>query len=295
MPDAKERTEVAYDPTDLRINPRPELPDDQGAEETASEARRRSLRGRLPAIATPIVVLLVLLGAWELATATGWQPHYLLPSPQSIAESLWTERSIYWSNTWTTLREVLIGFTVGAVLGFLFGVGIGLVASFRRALYPLLVASQSLPVLALAPLLVLWFGFGILPKLIIIIQIVFFPVTVATISGLLSVSEEALVFGRSLGAKWSALFFKVRLPASLPYVFSGLKISASYAAIAAVIAEWAGSEKGLGAMMLRANTNLQTEIVFGSLVLITFIGLGAFGLMVLLERIVVPWHERFRR
>jgi NitT/TauT family transport system permease protein len=286
---------VSIELEDLRINPRPQLPPGAEAEESAAEARRRSFRERLPAILTPIGVLLLVLGAWELATATGWQPHYLLPSPGEIGESLWTERGAYWSNALTTLTEVAVGFSIGALLGVLFGVAIGLVSGFRRALYPLLVASQSLPVLALAPLLVLWFGFGIVPKLIIIVQIVFFPVTVATISGLVSVSEEALVFGRSLGASWSALFFKVRLPASLPFIFSGLKISASYAAIAAVIAEWAGSTKGLGAMMLRANTNLQTEVVFGALVLITLIGLGAFGLMVLLERILVPWHERFRK
>lgn len=286
---------MTADLDNLRINPRPQLPPGAESEEGGRRARTASLRERLPAIVTPAIVVLVLLGAWELATVTGWQPPYLLPSPTAVAESLWTERDAYWSNAVATLTEVFVGFTLGALLGCLFGIGIGLVAGLRRAFYPLLVASQSLPVLALAPLLVLWFGFGIVPKLIIIVQIVFFPVTVATISGLLSVSEEALVFGRSLGARWSALFFKVRLPASLPFIFSGLKISASYAAIAAVIAEWAGSEKGLGAMMLRANTNLQTEIVFGTLVLITLIGLGAFGLMVLLERIFVPWHERFRR
>jgi putative hydroxymethylpyrimidine transport system permease protein len=161
----------------------------------------------------------------------------------------------------------------------------------RAALYPLLVASQSLPVLALAPILVLWLGFGIAPKIVIVVQIIFFPVTVATIQGLTSVSNEVLVFGRSLGASASTIFWKVRVPAMLPYLFGGLKIASSYAAVAAVIAEYTGAEHGLGALMLRANSDYNIPVVFGSVVLVTVIGLALFGLTSLAERKLTPWHR----
>jgi ABC-type nitrate/sulfonate/bicarbonate transport system permease component len=262
---------------------------------TSTKPRRRVDR-RVVAIQAllPLTLLVGLVVAWQIASASGWQPDYILPSPSTIAEDLWNDRDAYWENTKTTLEEIAVGFPIGLALGLAVGAAIGLVPAVRNAAYPLVVASQSLPTLALAPLLVLWFGFGIVPKAIIVVQVVFFPIVVATVTGLSAVSNQALVFGRTLGASRWKLLWKVRIPASLPYIFGGLKISASYAAVAAVIAEFAGAESGLGALMLRANDNLQTEAVFGALILITAIGVGAFALMSLLERVAVPWHEKFR-
>jgi len=242
----------------------------------------------------PLGFFALFIGVWQYASSSGWQPEYILPTPATIAEDLWQNRDGYWENTQTTLTEIAVGFPIGVGLGLLIGALIGLIPALRNTAYPFVVASQSLPVLALAPLLVLWFGFGITPKVIIVVQVVFFPVAIATITGLGAVSEQALVFGRTLGASSWKLLAKVRIPAALPHIFSGLKIAAAYAAVAAVIAEFAGSESGLGALMLRANDNLTTEAVFGSLILVTAIGVGAFALMSLLERVVVPWHERFR-
>lgn len=259
--------------------------------------KRRSpgIRRRIVALGVPAAILVLFFGGWELASASGWQPSYILPSPTVVLADLWHNSSAYWSEAQFTLEEVAWGLLCGVLLGLIAGAIIGLVPALRRGVYPLVVASQSLPVLALAPLLVLWFGFGLLPKVIIVVQAVFFPITVATIGGLASVSQDALIFGRSLGATWWQLFWKVRVPASLPQIFNGLKISASYSAIAAVIAEWAGSQRGLGASMLLADSNLGTTTVFSLLTIVTLIGLTVFGLASLLERLIIPWHERFRR
>jgi ABC-type nitrate/sulfonate/bicarbonate transport system permease component len=265
---------------------------------SGQERRRRGHRQaparRVLRIGVPVLVAVIFFGAWQVASSSGWQPDYILPLPSEVASELWDDRGGFWRNTQATLSEIAVGFPVGVVAGLLVGSLIGLSAGIRSVLYPYVVASQSIPVLATAPLLILWFGFGILPKVIIVSQVVFFPVAIGTVSGLASVPEEALLFGRTLGASSWKLFTKVRIPTSLPYVFSGLKISASYAAVAAIVAEFAGSNEGLGAMMLRARLSLETETIFGALILATLIGVGCFALMSALERVVVPWHPRFR-
>ncbi|MBM3668054.1 MAG: ABC transporter permease [Actinobacteria bacterium] len=279
----------------IERHPAPEGRDRMVAEQVPRDGRTRGVRRGLAVAGIPLLVLVVFFAVWEFASKSGWQPDYILPAPSDVANDLWKDRGGYWDNAQTTLTEILIGFPIGLVLGLVIGGLIGMVASLRRTAYPFVVASQSLPTLALAPLLVLWFGFGVVPKVILVVQVVFFPITVATVAGLVSVPQQALVFGRTLGAGWWQLFVKIRVPASLPHVFSGLKIAASYAAVAAVIAEFAGAESGLGALMLRANDNLQTEAVFGALILITAIGVGFFALMSLLERLIVPWHEQYRK
>jgi ABC-type nitrate/sulfonate/bicarbonate transport system permease component len=242
-------------------------------------------------ILLPLAAVVTILAIWELLSAGGIVSPLVLPSPTDVAKSLVEDRALYWTNARTTLVEIFLGSVIGVSLGVIFGVMVALKRSIRAALYPLLVASQSLPVLALAPILVLWLGFGIAPKIVIVVQIIFFPVTVATIQGLTSVSHEVLVFGRSLGASASTIFWKVRVPAMLPYLFGGLKIASSYAAVAAVIGEYTGAEHGLGALMLRANSDYNIPVVFGSVVIVTVIGLTLFGLTSLAERKLTPWHR----
>lgn len=269
-----------------------------GTAPAAPQTSRRAPRGRpfflRVTFLAPLAVILLLLGVWQFVSATGIMDELTLPAPTTVAESLWTDRAMYWDNAKVTLTEIVIGIVIGVALGILLGIAIALQNVLRVALYPLVVGSQSLPVLALAPILVLWLGFGIAPKIVIVVQIIFFPVTVATIQGLTSVSSEVLVFGRSLGASSWTLFWKVRVPAMLPYLFGGLKIASSYAAVAAVIAEWTGADRGLGALMLRANSDYNTEVVFGSVVIITAIGLGLFGLVTLAERKLTPWANASR-
>lgn len=241
----------------------------------------------------PLGVLLVLLAIWAWLAA-GVVDDLTLPSPGEVTKSLVQDWSIYWTHAKTTLLEIWLGMAIGITMGVVLGVGIALNRVLYTALYPLVVGSQSLPVLALAPILVIWLGFGIAPKIVIVVQIIFFPITVATIQGLTSVSPEVLVFGRSLGASSWMLFWKVRVPAMLPYFFGGLKIASSYAAVAAVIAEWTGADKGLGALMLRANGDYNTVVVFGCVFWVTVIGLTMFGLAALAERKLTPWHHASR-
>lgn len=242
----------------------------------------------------PASVVLLLLAIWQGLSAGGVFDELTLPAPTSVAESLWTDKAMYWTHAQVTLTEIGIGLVIGISLGVLLGVAIGLQPALRTALYPLVVGSQSLPVLALAPILVIWLGFGIAPKIVIVVQIIFFPVTVATIQGLASVPGEVLVFGRSLGASSWTLFWKARVPAMLPYFFSGLRIASSYAAVAAVIAEWTGANEGLGVLMLRANADYNTPVVFGSVAIVTVIGLTLFALAALAERKITPWHHASR-
>lgn len=246
------------------------------------------LKSTLP----PLFIVVLLLAAWQVGSKTGSLPTYVFPAPTEVASVLGEQPGLFWENTRMTLLELGIGSAIGVVFGFLCGVLIAESRMLRAAIYPLVIGSQSLPMLALAPLLVLWLGFGIEPKVIIVVQIVFFPVAVAAVQGLATVSPEMLVFGHSLSASKWQLFWKVRFPCMLPYVFSGMKIALSYAAIAAVIAEYIGANVGLGALMQRANNAYQPKTLVAAVVLVALIGLLLFVATVIAERLIIPWHRR---
>jgi ABC-type nitrate/sulfonate/bicarbonate transport system permease component len=254
------------------------------------EESRRSviLKSTLP----PLVIVLLLLAGWQIGSETGALPGYIFPPPTTVISELFEQPGLFWENAKTTLLEILLGGVIGIVFGFLIGTLISMSRVLRAAFYPLVIASQSVPILALAPLLILWLGFGIEPKIVIVVQIVFFPVAVAAIQGLSTVDPAIMVFGETLGASKWQLFWKVRFPSMLPYFFAGLKISLSYAAIAAVIAEYIGATTGLGALMSRANSGYETKVLVAAVVLVTLIGLLLFVLTVLVERWAIPWNRR---
>jgi ABC-type nitrate/sulfonate/bicarbonate transport system permease component len=253
------------------------------------DSRRAAiLKNTLP----PFLIVLLLLGLWQVGSETGTLPSYIFPPPTSVAKEIYEQPGLFWENAETTLIEIAIGGAIGIVFGFIVGSLISMSKIARAALYPLVVASQSVPILALAPLLILWLGFGIEPKIVIVVQIVFFPVAVAAIQGLSTVDPAILVFGETLGASWWQLFWKVRFPNMLPYLFAGLKISLSYAAIAAVLGEYIGATTGLGALMSRANSGYETNVLVAAVALVTLIGLLLFVLTVVIERRVIPWHRR---
>lgn len=247
-------------------------------------------------IVAPALVIIALLGAWELAArwdlvadALHIEP-FLVPAPSEIAEALWVDRDLLADNGWVTLQEVLLGFACALVAGLGFAVVLHLFETLRRAFYPLLVASQTVPIIVVAPILVVWFGFGIGPKLAIIAMICFFPITVNTLDGLRSVDPDAVKMMRTLDAGRWQVFRRVEAPTALPYAFSGAKIAVAVAVIGAVFGEWSGATEGLGVMMNIANANLLVPRMFAAVVVLAAMAMTLFGALALLERKVVTWR-----
>jgi ABC-type nitrate/sulfonate/bicarbonate transport system permease component len=244
----------------------------------------------------PTAVLVALVAAWQVAAASGFLANvlnledFLLPSPSQIADTLWSDRSLLADNAWVTLREVLLGFGVALACGLAFAFLLHASETLRRALYPLIVASQTVPIIAIAPILVVWFGFGIGPKLAIIALICFFPITVNTLDGLRSVDPDAVKMMWTLdGGRW-AILRRVEAPTALPYAFSGAKIAAAVAVIGAVFGEWAGSSSGLGYLMQIDNARLDTPRLWASVLLLSLMAIGLFAALSALERKVVWWR-----
>jgi putative hydroxymethylpyrimidine transport system permease protein len=244
----------------------------------------------------PTLIIVLLLGAWEvaarwhlLADALKLEP-FLVPAPSDIAEALWKDRALLTDDGWVTLKEVLLGFGCALAAGLAFAVVLHLSPALRRAVYPLLVASQTVPIIVVAPILVVWFGFGIGPKLAIIALICFFPITVNTLDGLRSVDPDAVKMMRTLDAGRWQLFRRVEAPTALPYTFSGAKVAVAVAVIGAVFGEWAGSDSGLGHLMLQASAQLLTARLFAAIVVLSLFAIALFGALSLVERKVVTWR-----
>ncbi len=244
----------------------------------------------------PILLLAALVGAWQLAASSGaiatalhLEP-FLVPSPAQIATSLWQNRSLLAENAWVTLREVLLGFGCALLAGLAFAVALHLFETLRRAFYPLIVASQAIPIPAIAPILIVWFGFGIVPKLVIVGLICFFPIAVNALDGLRSIDPEATKLMRTLDASRWQIFRRLEAPTALPYVFSGAKIAVAVALIGAVFAEDAGANSGLGFLIQQDINQLETARVFASVTLLAVIAVTLFGLLALAERRVLTWR-----
>ena len=247
----------------------------------------RELGEMLPAAA----IVLAAIVLWQVAVAVFDVKDVILPPPTQIAKTLWEQRSLLASDTLFTLRNVLVGFAVGWIGGVALAAAIVASRVLERALYPLAVGSQTIPVFAIAPLLVIWFGFGMTPKVIITALIVFFPVTVNTVEGLRSADNEMIALMRSLSASRWQIFRIVQIPAALPYVIAGTQVGVAYSVIGAVIGEWVGSTNGIGARMLSANSLLQTDLVFAAIVVLTVMALVLFVLVTLLGRWLTPWRR----
>ncbi len=259
-------------------------------------ATRPTLGKRLRSVsrkyASAIALIVAILVAWEVIVRAAHVPEYLLPSPTEILADLKTDWVILWPAMWVTLREVLIGFVIATVAGVGLAVLLHLYGPLRRALYPILIGSQTIPIVVLAPILVILLGYGILPKLVIVALICFFPIVVNGLDGLRAVDDDFIRMMYTLDATRWGIFRRVEFPGALPSFFSGMRIAATFAAIGAVFGEWSGSNAGLGYVMLAATPNLLTSRIFAAILILTVISLVLFGLVSLLERILVPWAPR---
>ena len=235
-----------------------------------------------------VALILILLVLWQAAIRLFNVPDYLLPAPTEIVSAL-GDWSILGGATWVTLQEVIYGFAIALVAGVVIAVALHASPLLRRAIYPLLIGSQTVPIIVIGPILVVVLGYNILPKLIIVALICFFPIVVNTLDGLGSVSEDYILMMRTLDASRLAIFRRVEFPACLPMMFTGIRIAVTYAAIGAVVGEWAGSTNGLGYVMLEAEPNLQIARIFAVIVILTGISIVLFTLVSIVQRLVIPW------
>jgi ABC-type nitrate/sulfonate/bicarbonate transport system permease component len=239
--------------------------------------------------AAPAALLVLAIGGWELLARLGDVQDYLLPAPSEVADALWRDRDLLAPDAWVTLREVLLGFALALAIGVAIALVLHLSPLLRRAIYPLVVASQAVPVIVIAPILVIWFGFGITPKLIVIALICFFPVVVNTLDGLEAADRDQVKMLRTLGASRLDLLRRLELPSSLPFLFSGAKIAVAVAVIGAIFGELVGSDAGLGHAIQVGTAELETARVFAAVLILSVMAIALFGIVALIERRAVPW------
>jgi putative hydroxymethylpyrimidine transport system permease protein len=247
---------------------------------------------RLREWAPALALLAAAVACWEVAAQAGWVEDYLLPAPREVARALVEDRALLLDDAWVTGQEVVLGFLLALVAGVAIAIGLHLSSLARRTVYPLVVASQAVPVIVIAPILVIWFGFGMTPKLIVIALICFFPITVNTLDGLRAVEPAHVKMLRTLGAGRWALLRRLELPAALPYLFSGAKVAVAVAVIGAVFGELVGSDAGLGHVIQVGMAQLLTARVFAAVLLLAAMAIALFGLVSLAERRAVPWARR---
>ena len=242
----------------------------------------------------PIATLLGTGVLWEIVVRAFNVPEYLLPAPSAILTALTKDAGYLAHHLGITSLEVVLGLLLSIVIGVGFGVLMVMLPPVETALYPLLVASQSIPKIAIAPLLVVWAGIGLLPKILVAFLIAFFPLVIATVAGLSSVEPEMLHLARSMGASRTRTLFKVRFPTALPQIFSGLKVAVTLAVVGALVGEFIQADRGLGYVMLLANGNFDTPLAFATFVLLSALGIVMFVLVEAIERVVLPWHASQR-
>jgi ABC-type nitrate/sulfonate/bicarbonate transport system permease component len=251
----------------------------------------RWLRDGLP----PLLLIGFVVLAWQAVVDGAGLSAFILPSPLQVVEAGWETRTLLGAAIGTTLVETLIGLGVALVLGVAIAAAMDFSPFLRRALYPILVASQTVQILAIAPLLIIWFGFGLLPKVIIVVLVCFFPLAVNTADGLTSADPDLIALLRAMGASRAQTWWIVRLPAALPSFFSGLRVAVTYSVVGATIGEWVGGSAGLGLYMLRSKNALATDQVFVAMVITSLLSIGLFVLVYLIERAALPWYYSAQR
>lgn len=245
--------------------------------------------------AVPLATLSVFLAVWEVAVRAGWVPNFLLPSPSQVVLAFVRDAPLLASHAVTTLLEAALGLTIGVVVGFVFAVLMDRFEVLYLALNPLITVSQTIPTVAIAPLLVLWFGYGLAPKVLLIVLTTFFPVTVSLVSGFRSVDPDVIDLMRTMNATDAQIFLRAKLPLAMEQFFSGLRISATYAIVGAVIAEWLGGFSGLGVYMTRVRKSFSYDSMFAVIILISTLSLALMKGIDLLSGVCMPWKRAERK
>jgi NitT/TauT family transport system permease protein len=254
----------------------------------------RWLGERVANLAAPTLAVVVLVAVWAAAVKIFDNPDYLLPAPQAVAARVVKEWALLWKNGAYTLMSVLTGFAAGVAIGVPLAFGIVLSRSMERIAMPFLVMSQTIPKVAIAPILVVWLGFGILPKIAIVFLISFFPIVVSTVVGLKSVETDMIVLVRSMGARTAKIMLRVRGPSALPQMFAGFKIAVCLAVVGAIVGEFVGSDRGLGYLLLTSTGTLDGTLVWAALFVLIAMGIALFAIVSKLERLAIPWHVSVR-
>ncbi len=257
-----------------------------------------AVRNRVLAVASaawrPGLVLLALFGVWWFVAWRELVPAYLVPAPGAVWDTMVADWALLLEHTWVTTMETIIGFVLAAVIGVATAVLLVYSPTAEKALYPLILFAQVIPKIAIAPILVVWFGFGLTPKIVLAVLIAFFPVVVSAVAGLRSTDPELLELSATMGASRWKTFRKIRFPGALPQLMSGLKVAVTLAVVGAVVGEFVGADRGLGYVLLLASGNLDAPLLFADLILMSLIGVVLFLLVELLERLLIPWHASRR-
>jgi NitT/TauT family transport system permease protein len=250
---------------------------------------RRSVSDILPTVGLALAVVAV----WELAVQLFKVPVFVIPAPSGIVVALIESRAALAAASKATAVEVLFGFVLAAVVGIAVALVIVRFERFGKALYPLVVLFQTVPKVALAPIFILWFGYGLAPKILLIVVIAFFPVAIDMLAGLQSVEPSFVSLMRSVGASKSKILLRVRIPHSLPHLMAGLKVAITFSVIGAIVGEFAGANQGLGYVIQFASTQLDTPLIFAALIAISVLGLAFYYIVEFAERVLVPWAPKF--
>lgn len=246
---------------------------------------------RLAKILLPFLLLLLL---WQIIVSCFAIPHYLLATPKAVLEQLWTQHQLLLMHSQVTLIEILLGLLCGFALGLTSALILSISKQLRALLLPIFVLSQAIPVFAIAPLLVLWFGYGISSKIVMAILIIYFPVTAACFDGLRNTPKQWLELAQTMQISPLNCLLKVKLPASLPSLASGLRIATSIAPIGAIVGEWVGSSSGLGYLMLQANARMQVDLMFSALFLLMLMALTLYFFVDLTLKRLIPWASHLQ-
>jgi ABC-type nitrate/sulfonate/bicarbonate transport system permease component len=251
--------------------------------------------GTLRRVVPPIALVVAIVVLWEAYVRLTAADPIVLPPPSRVITALWDARAVAAGHLVPTLVEALVGCAVSAAFAIGVAVALDRWLPARRAIEPLLVTSQTIPIVAIAPLFVIWFGFGLLPKVLIVVLVTFFPIVVALLDGFGRVDPAAHDLLHSMGATQRQAFAKLRWPSALPFLFTGLRISVVYAVIGAIFGEYVGATEGLGIWMKLSQTSFRTDLVFGAILLTALVSIGLYLAVGVAERLAVPWSAKARR